>query len=198
MGGVRVNDQAQTDLPGLFACGEMVWGLHGANRRGGNALTECAVMGLLAGKQAALIARKHHSNGATQTQKSTEPGAGKDQTMAQLRALRLKLRETTWQCAGISRTALGIGQGLKEIENLQAQLEGLVPFSVEEKRQREDLIAGSLVTRAILTASQARQESRGSFMRREFPGEDDAHWLKNSCLTLEPDGIEFSLSHKGV
>jgi succinate dehydrogenase/fumarate reductase flavoprotein subunit len=155
-------------------------------------------MGLLAGKQAALMARKHHSNGSTPTQKSTEPGAGKDPIMAQLRALRLKLRETTWQYAGIRRTALGIEQGLKEIENLQAQLEGLAPFSVEERRQREDLQAGCLVTRAILTASQARQESRGSFMRREFSGEDDANWLKNSCLTLKPAGTEFFLSHKGV
>jgi succinate dehydrogenase/fumarate reductase flavoprotein subunit len=199
MGGVRVNVQAQTDLPGLFACGEMVWGLHGANRRGGNALTECAVMGLLAGKQAALMAREQPlGNGNAQVKQSTAIEPGKDPIIAQLRALRLKLREIAWQFAGISRTALGIGQGLKEIENLQAQLEGLMPFSVEEKRQREDLIAGCLVTRAILTASQARQESRGSFMRREFPGEDDAHWLKNSCLTLKPDGTEFFLSHKDV
>jgi aspartate oxidase len=195
MGGIQVNDQAQTEIPGLFACGEIVWGFHGANRRGGNALTECAVMGLSAGKQAAV---ENHSNGSSPSSKSIVKGYGKEPIATSLRELRNKLRKTAWDYAGISRTASGIEQGLTEINNLQAQLEGLVPHSVEERRQKEDLLAGCLVTRAILTASQARQESRGSFMRREFPGEDDANWLKNSSLTLRPGGKDFSLSHKDV
>jgi aspartate oxidase len=53
MGGVATDAQGQTAVAGLFACGEMVWGLHGANRRGGNALTECLVSGRLAGRGAA-------------------------------------------------------------------------------------------------------------------------------------------------
>ena len=56
MGGVGVDENAQTSLPGLFACGEVVSGLHGANRMGGNALTECLVFGRVAGRHAAQYA----------------------------------------------------------------------------------------------------------------------------------------------
>ena len=55
MGGVGINDQGKTALPGLFAAGEVAWGVHGANRLGGNALTECAVFGTLAGRSAVEI-----------------------------------------------------------------------------------------------------------------------------------------------
>jgi succinate dehydrogenase/fumarate reductase flavoprotein subunit len=195
MGGIRVNEQARTELPGLFACGEIVWGFHGANRRGGNALTECAVMGLLAGKQAA---EENQLMGSPPSSKRTVAGYGGEIKAAPLRELRDKLRETTWNCAGVIRTSPGIEQGLKEINEIQARLEGMSPYSVEERKQKADLLAGCLVTRAILTASRARQESRGSFMRREFPGEDDAKWLKNSCLTLDSDGCGFTLSHEEV
>ncbi len=57
MGGVEIDDQGRTALPGLFAAGEVAWGIHGANRMGGNALTECAVFGTLAGRSAAEYAR---------------------------------------------------------------------------------------------------------------------------------------------
>jgi succinate dehydrogenase/fumarate reductase flavoprotein subunit len=196
MGGLRVDDLGQTDLPGVFACGEIVSGLHGANRRGGNALTECAVMGNRVGKNAGLFALNHPLAGPHQSEESFEWKPCGVPTLGRLRELRLKLRETAWHYAGIKRSTSGIQKGLKEIGDLQIQIEKLAPQSVEERRQKEDLLAGTFVTRAILTASQARQESRGSFIREDFPQEDDQHWLKNSCLTLEPGGQRFSLTHK--
>jgi succinate dehydrogenase/fumarate reductase flavoprotein subunit len=198
MGGIRVDAQGQTDLPGVFACGEIVWGFHGANRRGGNALTECAVMGNIVGKNAALFAKNQTTAGAFKPEPSPAWNPGEGSAMGRLRELRLKLRETAWQSAGIKRSASGLQKGLKDIGDLQIQAAGVAPQSVEERRQKEDLLSGILVTRAILTASQARQESRGSFIRQEFPQEDDQHWLKNSCLTLDSGGTGFSLSHKAV
>ena len=53
MGGLRTGETCETDIGGLFACGEILWGLHGANRMGGNALTECVVSGAVAGRAAA-------------------------------------------------------------------------------------------------------------------------------------------------
>lgn len=199
MGGVRVDGQAQTELPGLFACGEIVWGFHGANRRGGNALTECAVMGLISGKNAALWALNRQDPGSpARPQDCREWKPGEASAQETLRALRRSLRETAWQCAGIIRTAEGMEKGLMALESLQNQLEGTVPGSVEERRQQEDLRAGVLTVRAILTASQARQESRGSFMRQEFPREDDMNWLKNSCLIFDSRQDRLALRHEAV
>ena len=59
MGGIATDAEARTGLPGLFACGEVAWGLHGANRRGGNALAECMVFGPIAGAHAAQWAKAH-------------------------------------------------------------------------------------------------------------------------------------------
>src|SRR3990170_6679257 len=53
MGGVEIDERGRTALPGLFAAGEVAWGIHGANRVGGNALTECVVFGAMSGQSAA-------------------------------------------------------------------------------------------------------------------------------------------------
>lgn len=56
MGGVEIDESCRTKIPGLFACGEIVWGIHGANRLGGNELIECLVCGSISGQSAAKYA----------------------------------------------------------------------------------------------------------------------------------------------
>ncbi|MBA4392514.1 MAG: hypothetical protein C0407_03075 [Desulfobacca sp.] len=198
MGGIRTDAWCQTALPGLFACGEIVWGLHGANRRGGNALTECAVMGQVAGRQASLYAQTQRLSGSSKEKKSQKWAPGGKTTFRRLRDLRQKIRETAWNYAGILRTESGLLQGMAAIQRLSTQLEGVLPQSPEERRLQEDLLAGALVIRAILMASLGRQESRGSFFRLDFPREEDQDWLKNSCLTYEPKGAGFQVKYESV
>lgn len=198
MGGVRTDERGQTDIPGLFACGEIAWGLHGANRKGGNALTECAVMGRIAGRQASFYAQTHPIVPASNVKESPLWTPGETPAFGRLRDLRQTMRETAGKFAGILRTESGLLQGLAEIQELGTQIEGVLPQSVEERRLKEDLLSGALVIKAVLTAGLARQESRGSFIRRDFPQEDDQNWLKNSCLRYEPEKAGFSLSHQSV
>ncbi|MFH0786357.1 MAG: FAD-dependent oxidoreductase [Pseudomonadota bacterium] len=198
MGGVRTDARGQTPLPGLFACGEITWGLHGANRKGGNALTECAVMGKIAGRQAALYARTHPLVAASKQKESLGWTPGREPAFSRLRDLRQTMRETAWNFAGILRTESGLLQGLAAIQGLGTQIEGVLPQSVEERRLKEDLLSGALVIQAILTAGLARQESRGSFIRLDFPKEDDQNWLKNSCLSYEQENAYFSVSYESV
>lgn len=198
MGGVRTDSNSRTVLPGLFACGEMVWGLHGANRRGGNALTECAVMGKITGRNAALYARANPLSGSFRQKASHEWTPGEKASIKRLRDLRQNMREIAWNYAGIQRTEAGIHHGLAEIDGLLTQLQTVLPHTIEERRLKEDLLSGVLVTKAVLTASLARQESRGSFIRRDFPREDDRNWLRNSCLTYDSAGAFFSLRHEDV
>lgn len=197
MGGVRTDAQGRTEVPGLYACGEIVWGLHGANRRGGNALTECAVMGKIAGRQAALFALAQ-SKVRPDQQESQEWTPGENPSHSRLRELRQKMREIAWKNAGIQRTESGIQQGLAGIGDLQTQLEAVAPQTIEERRLKEDLLSGVLVTKAVLTASLNRRESRGSFIRRDFPREDDRNFLKNSCLKYQSERNGFTLKHEQV
>lgn len=196
MGGVRTDAQGRTQVPGLYACGEIVSGLHGANRRGGNALTECAVMGKIAGRQAALFALTRSKVGPYQQGESKEWTPGKNPSHSRLRELRQTMREIAWKYAGIQRTESGIQNGLAGIGELQTQLDAVVPQTIEERRLKEDLLSGVLVTKAVLTASLNRQESRGSFIRRDFPREDDRNWLKNSCLKYDSTQDRFSLCYE--
>jgi len=198
MGGVRTDNQGQTKIPGLFACGEIVWGLHGANRLGGNALTECAVMGNIAGRNAALYAQADPLAASPIQGQSKAWTPGASPCLDRLRELRQKVREAAWNYAGILRPETGSQQGLKAVQGLHSQLDDICPQSIEERRLKDDLLSAALVIKAILTASLARQETRGSFIRRDFPREDNLNWLKNSCLTYDSAQGRFSLSHEDV
>jgi succinate dehydrogenase/fumarate reductase flavoprotein subunit len=198
MGGVRIDTRCQTALPGLWACGEVVWGLHGANRRGGNALTECAVTGQIAGRQAALYAQTHPLTDSSKEEKALGWTPGTIPISSRLRDLRQKMKETAWECAGILRTEKGLRQGMAAMDSLKIQLDGLAPQSIEERRLKEDLLSGILVIQAIMTASLGRQESRGSFSRLDFPQEDDQKWMKNSRLIYKSDGTGFKVTYEPV
>jgi len=198
MGGLRTDERGRTDLTGLLACGEMVWGLHGANRRGGNALTECLVSGRLAGSQAAIEAlsspplRKGMPPTGDGFAYSPVPAFG------EIRALHQTLKEIAWRQAGVVRSRTGLTDGLARLQELEDCLAGLKPGAVPERKRLEDLRSALLVTRAILTAGLAREESRGSFIRVDFPDEDNLRWRKNSRLTYVPDKNNFEVDYVDV
>ena len=197
MGGIRTDESGQTSLPGLFACGEAVWGLHGANRRGGNALTECLVMGTIAGKNAAINSLSQHST-PLKTKESGDLALNISPADRQLRDLSRRLKEMAWKYAGIVRSEEGIKTGMKELELLDRQLETKVPHSIPERRLKEDLMSASFILKAVLISSLAREESRGSFNRKDFSQEDNINWRKNSCLVYERKEGRFSLSRHQV
>ncbi len=214
MGGVKTGQDAQTSLSGLFACGEVAWGLHGANRRGGNALTECLVMGKIAGRNAArhAISKKTDSEKAIYSNLSPD----KDEVAkyafnfpamtscksekqhasgASLREIRQKIRETAWNHAGAIRHEEGLNNGLAKVEKIESKIAGFAPQSVSEMRTKEDLLSASFVLKAIISASIGRQESRGSFQRTDFPDEDNKNYRKNSCLSYNHECGDFSLRY---
>jgi succinate dehydrogenase/fumarate reductase flavoprotein subunit len=171
----------------------MVWGLHGANRRGGNALTECLVSGRLAGSQAAMEAL----SSPPRVKGRPPTGAGfvysPVSAFGEIRTLHQTLKEIAWRQAGIVRNRNGLTEGLASLKELEAGIAGLKPGAVPERKRLEDLRSAVLVTRAILTAGLAREESRGSFIRVDFPDEDNLRWRKNSRLTYVPDKNNFEV-----
>jgi succinate dehydrogenase/fumarate reductase flavoprotein subunit len=184
IGGVAIDGEGRTALEGLYACGEMVWGLHGANRMGGNALTECVVSGTMAGRGAARFAR---STGSAITGRS-ETGAAvssfKDRK-TDFRMLHQSITRVAWDFAGVVRSRDGLREGLVKIEGIEKELEGAAADNSAERIAREDLISAAFSVRAILDASLGREESRGTFIRSDFPRQDDRNWLKNSVCTRD-------------
>ena len=193
MGGVRTDENGQTSLPGLFACGEVVWGLHGANRMAGNALTETVVWGRIAGQNAARYGLTHPPS--TSNPKglindfSRQPSPSKER----LSNIRKKIREIAWKCGGVIRFEEGMKEGLVQVKYLERELKGVLPQTIADRKLKEDLISATFVLKAVLTTSLSREESRGAFIREDFPHQDDLKWRKNSCVVYDIQEDNFSL-----
>lgn len=200
MGGVRIDETCRTAAEGLFACGEVVSGLHGANRRGGNALTECAVFGRIAGRNAAAYSRENPNNA-----KPAEANAGsvwkpseKTSALKPLRNVRQRVREISWNNGGVLRDEAGIREGLHQLAEVESELKETVPSDIIERKMELDLKSAVLVLKAILSASLERKESRGGFQREDFPETDDSNWKKNTCMAYDPEGNSFTITHHSV
>ncbi|MCJ8502979.1 FAD-dependent oxidoreductase [Desulfatitalea alkaliphila] len=169
MGGIPTAPDAQTALPGLFACGEVAWGLHGANRRGGNALSECLVFGQMAGTRAASWGLSNPLPDATTGEAPPDPPRSDNEAEnSRLRALGKDLREVAWRHAGIVRHAEGMEKGMERLGQIQSDLNATTPTTLDGTIKRWDLLGGCLVLRTILATGIARRESLGSFKRRDF------------------------------
>jgi succinate dehydrogenase/fumarate reductase flavoprotein subunit len=196
MGGVQTGEEGQTGRGGLFACGEIVWGLHGANRMGGNALMECLVSGRRAGLGAAGWARDHQHLPADPASTPRDAAAGDERV--NLRDFRRRLQDIAWEHAGVVRSGGGMAAGLRRAEALWRTLRSARVDTPQERILRDDLASAAFTLRAALTAGLGRLESRGSFLRDDYPAQDDARWLRNSRASWDPDSDEFHVDYLPV
>ena len=202
MGGIRVNGDTQaTNVPGLFAAGECAAGLHGANRLGGNSLSDLLVFGKLAGEHAAKFARENSAGSINDAQVETsarealapfERGEKTGATADGSYQVQHELQEMMQKLVGIVR---------REDEMKQA-LDGLGKFYEREKTvavygHREynpgwhtaiDLKHLLTVSEAITRAAIDRKESRGGHFREDFPDKDPAAAKYNSVISKGTDG----------
>ena len=195
MGGVRTDGTGQTDVNGLFACGEIVWGLHGANRMGGNALTECVVTGSIVGRHTAQYCRDFRKVSLHHEELPKAPVPHQPRSKDGLKGILRTIREIAWNHAGVVRSEEGMQEGFAKVEDIKQQLRGIIPEYPAEKILSEDLMSAIFTLESILTASIGRQESRGSFIRKDFPQEDNVNWSKNSCLQYYAGEERFSVDY---
>ena len=206
MGGVEIDERGKTALPGLFAAGEVTWGIHGANRLGGNALTECAVFGQMAGQAAAEYARMKESrekpsiSSEALTRKWERKAKGylkkKRGSFDHPRDLLKSLKELAWKYAGPIREESSLEEGLARLASIEKRVEAVYPATLRDLFNKRDLENMALLTRAILKGSLLRKESRGSFFRKDFPNQDDQNGLKNTCYRLEKG--ELRITHQPI
>ncbi|MDN5348317.1 MAG: fumarate reductase (CoM/CoB) subunit [Clostridia bacterium] len=196
-GGVRIDADGATSIPGLFAAGEVAGGVHGANRLGGNALSETQVFGARAGSAAARWARESGGEGNNKAGDETLREAGRqflnDYTfrgscfldregkgITQLQSLKNRLRRTVEASAGILRSEEGLRQGLAEIEACRGALADL-RSGISRRALANAVELDHMLTTAeiLLRAALQRRESRGAHFRQDYPELDDDRWRKN-------------------
>jgi succinate dehydrogenase/fumarate reductase flavoprotein subunit len=195
MGGVEIDENGRTSLPGLFAAGEVASGIHGANRLGGNALTECAVFGVIGGQSAAeFVRQKELGRGPSnlfseglmkkwdrRAQSYLRKRRG---TYDQPRDLLKDLKDLAWRYASPEREEASLQEGLDCLAVIEEKIEKVYPAALKDLFTKRDLENVALLLKAILMGSLVRRESRGSFFRKDFPDQDDTNWLKNTCYRL--------------
>jgi succinate dehydrogenase / fumarate reductase flavoprotein subunit len=199
MGGIRVDGDSQmSSVPGLFAAGEAAAGLHGANRLGGNSLSDLVVFGRRAGRFAAEFAKSN----------KTVPTINEEQLQATAAAalkafdrgasgenpyqIQYDLQEAMQDLVGIVRTESEMQQALTKIADLQARAEQV---GIAGHRQYNngwhtaiDLASLLLVSEAVTRAALLRKESRGAQFREDFPNKDSEWGKYNIVVKRGADG----------
>jgi len=194
-GGLRINEKAQSTIPGLYAAGEVAGGPHGADRLGGNMMVTCQVFGQRAGKYAAENAKKEKDRAINKKlidkekqhileilQKSGSRPASE---------LKRMIQETMWQNVLVVRSKRSLErckgdlQKIREVfsENLKVEKE-----EVFEALEVENLLD---VADMMVSAALARKESRGSHYREDYPT-SDSNWKKVISIRLSDGEMKLS------
>src|SRR5213594_1315055 len=198
MGGIRVDaETGQSTVPGLFAAGEAAAGLHGANRLGGNSLSDLVVFGKRAGKAAAEHSTRLQS-GALETAQLEQAekellapfsNSGTESPYAVHR----DLQEVMQNLVGIFRTDEDLKKALAELVKLKSRA---AKVSVEGSRLFNpgwhlsfDLKAILTVSEAVTYSALARTESRGAHSRIDHPSVDSAWEKKRNVIVRESGGM---------
>ena len=199
MGGVKVDPYTQeTSVPGLYAAGEVATGLHGANRLGGNSLSDLIVFGKIAGVQAAEAAKEMgYFAGIDQSEvddvvvETLAPLSRKDgENPAKVVS---DLREMMQNKAGIIRTRKLLLEALADLDELSGRASITSPGGGRTYNpgwhQALELSAMIDVSRMCALAALRREESRGAHTRDDFPETDHSHWSKvTSVISMGGDG----------
>jgi succinate dehydrogenase flavoprotein subunit len=203
MGGVIIDEDCQTSVPGLLVAGEDAGGVHGANRLGGNGVAESTVFGARAGDRAAVVAQERSLRDPDPAQVAISV----ERTLAPLQRekgpspfqVTRDLKETMWEGCGVVRDREGLIQARERIEALTQQAAKIAvpgPPQVNNAWQEALDLANQLtVARTMIDSALVREESRGAHFRSDYPEQDDARWLRYIVVRRGQDGeTEVSLS----
>ncbi len=197
MGGVRVDGDTQmSEVAGLFAAGECAAGLHGANRLGGNSLSDLLVFGKRAGEHAARYAAEHPlgpadtSEAEAATRRALEVFERENGENAY--QIQADLQEMMQNFVGIVRRQEELEQAIERLGEFRSRAERV---SVTGNREYNpgwhtalDLPNMLIVAEACARAALERKESRGAHFRDDFPKKDSAFGALNILIRRGPDG----------
>jgi len=201
MGGIRVDaETAESTVPGLFAAGEAAAGLHGANRLGGNSLSDLLVFGRRAGLAAAQSANQARSS----TIDTHEIDEASQEMLAPFARpegespyrVHEALQETMQSNVGIFRNEEDLRKGLAELQVLKERgsrlrVEGSRLFNPGWHLAR-DVKSMLTVSEAVALSALERKESRGAHSRIDYPRYDETLGKQNNIVTRAGDEMRLS------
>lgn len=207
MGGIEVAkiDDMSTKIPGIFVGGEASCiSIHGANRLGGNSLTDAVVTGRLAGMGATNYAKDATFGKGEKTKQLAKMWQDKFKEIAngsgevhEMYALREELGKQNWDNMGIFRTQAQLDALSAALEDIEARYKNIrIPdnSSVMNTAFTDYVELGNLIllSRCACLAAQNRHESRGAHTREDYPKRDDVNFLKHSIVNLKDGKLELS------
>jgi fumarate reductase flavoprotein subunit len=200
MGGVDVDIDGATKIPGLYAAGEVACvSLNGANRLGSNSLTECLVFGARAGEHAAGYIRGAAAGDEAGLVRETEEEARRvdalrgRQGSETLAGIRRDMHATMESGMGVYREQASMARSVQDLQELKARYERLGLQDKSRVFNTELLAAMELrnmldVAEASAIAGHQRKESRGAHACRDFKTRNDSEYLHHSLVFFDPHG----------
>lgn len=195
MGGLKINQTAETTIKRVYAAGEVTGGVHGGNRLGGNALADTQVFGKIAGENAAMLAKS--------TLRIPSPNKSEiEQSYAEAYApisrkvgssaveLRRKLQQLMWNNVGIFRTGNGLEKAVDEIVKMRSEVQKIATRDKNDRYNKEwieslELPNMLLTSEMIARSALMREESRGAHFRKDFNKANNKDWLVNIHISRE-------------
>jgi len=207
MGGIRVDSDTQmSTLPGLFAAGECAAGINGANRLGGNSLSDLLVFGKRAGEYAAEFAKKngaprideHQVEAAVKSSLAPfERGAGAENPFKIQQDLQVMMQDLV----GIVRLESEMVRALGELETLKRRAEKAGVTGHREYHTgwhtAQDVANLLVVSEAVTRTAIERKESRGGHFRQDFPKKEEAFSTFNFAVRAAADGA-IQVTHVAI
>ena len=191
MGGLRITAECRTTLPGLFACGEVAGGVHGANRLGGNALADTQVFGKRAGESAGKSCSRQKNVDTMQVKRLHDRLERFMNGTKNPSAVRMILQQAMWEGAGIFRNAADLQRTLAVVNVLADK-----PIRAQTRRNLAECciienmcLSASLICRSALL----REESRGAHVRTDIKQSYDAEHshFAHTFVSKNRQGIEM-------
>ncbi|MEE2659461.1 MAG: L-aspartate oxidase [Candidatus Latescibacterota bacterium] len=185
-GGIRTDLKGQTDVPGLYAAGEVaLTGFHGANRLASNSLLEALVFGRRALEHAAT-----NRNGTPMPSGSSSSLSTVDAAESVDEEACNQLRRTMLDNVGIVRHRVGLDQACATVDEIARKVEGQQraignPAWVELRNM-------TTVAQLVAHSARMREESRGVHYREDFPDRDDSRWQHDSLLRMSPEDMAIT------
>ena len=197
-GGIKINTQSQSTVPGLFAVGECSGGPHGAGRIGGNSLTEILVFGKRAGAEAAAFANAGNKGTPSSDEVASEFSRvtsylSRERTGPRPNVIKTRLQKLMNDYVGVVRNDEGLRETITEFERIEREDLPTMSMAEDNRIGNYDWIEALEVTamirfaRAMAGAALLRTESRGAHYREDYPELDDKNWLQNIVIHHSPN-----------